>query len=61
MGFSYNLGRILSAVAPWMIGRVSEREGLGAALCLTSGGFLLAAAIAMGLRLPDSDRTTTVT
>jgi MFS family permease len=52
MGFSYNLGRILSAVAPWAIGRVSERSGLAAALCLTSGGFLLAAGIATGLRRP---------
>jgi len=52
MGFSYNLGRILSAVAPWIIGRVSEQAGLAAALCLTSGGFLLAAVIALGLRLP---------
>jgi len=54
MGFSYNLGRILSAAAPWLIGRVSEEAGLAVALCLTSGGFLLAAVIALGLRLPDS-------
>lgn len=54
MGFSYNLGRILSAVAPWAIGRVSEHAGLAAALCLTSGAFLLAAALATGLRLPLS-------
>ncbi len=53
MGFSYNLGRILSAAAPWVIGRVSEQAGLAAALCLTSGGFVLAAVIAIGLRLPD--------
>jgi MFS family permease len=52
MGFSYNLGRILSAVAPWAIGRVSEQAGLAAALCVTSGAFLLAAALATGLRLP---------
>jgi len=52
MGFSYNLGRILSAAAPWAIGYVSEQAGLAAALCLTSGGFLVAAMIAMGLRLP---------
>lgn len=54
MGFSYNLGRILSAAAPWVIGRVSEQAGLAAALCLTSGGFLVAAVIAMRLRLPFS-------
>jgi MFS family permease len=50
MGFVYNIGRLASAVAPWAIGRVSERAGLGAALCLTSAGFLLAAAIATALR-----------
>ena len=49
LGFSYNLGRILSAVAPWAIGLLSEKAGLAAALCLTSGGFLLAALIATAL------------
>lgn len=49
MGFVYNIGRMLSAAAPWMIGAVSESAGLGWALCLTSGAFLLAALIATGL------------
>jgi MFS family permease len=53
MGFVYNIGRVLSAVAPWAIGRVSEHEGLGIALCITSGAFLLAASIATALRLPE--------
>jgi MFS family permease len=53
MGFVYNIGRLASAVAPWAIGRVSEHAGLGAALCLTSGGFLLAALIATALRPAD--------
>ncbi len=52
MGFVYNIGRLLSAVAPWMIGKVSENAGLGSALCLTSGAFLVAALIATALRLP---------
>jgi MFS family permease len=52
MGFVYNIGRILSAVSPWLIGRVSERTGLGFALTLTSAGFLLAALIATALRPP---------
>jgi len=52
MGFVYNIGRLLSAIAPWMIGKVSETAGLGSALCLTSGAFLLAALIATALRLP---------
>ena len=53
LGFVYNIGRLASAVAPWAIGRVSERAGLGAALCLTSGGFVLAALIATALRPGD--------
>jgi MFS family permease len=53
MGFVYNVGRILSAAAPYLIGHVSEHAGLSYALCITSGAFLLAALIATGLRLPD--------
>jgi len=45
MGFAYNIGRVVSAAAPWAIGRVSEHAGLGSALCITSAGFLLAALI----------------
>jgi MFS family permease len=55
MGFVYNIGRILSAVSPWLIGRVSESAGLGFALSLTSAGFLLAALIATALRIPRAD------
>ncbi|HEX4007614.1 MAG TPA: MFS transporter [Acidobacteriaceae bacterium] len=54
MGFVYNIGRVVSALAPWAIGRVSEQAGLSAALCLTSGAFLLAALIASALRKPDT-------
>ena len=53
MGFAYNTGRIASAAAPYVIGRVSENTGLGSALTITSGAFLLAAVIATGLRLPS--------
>ncbi|HEU5443455.1 MAG TPA: MFS transporter, partial [Steroidobacteraceae bacterium] len=49
MGFAYNIGRVVSAAAPWAIGRVSEHTGLGSALCITSAGFLLAALIAGAL------------
>ena len=49
MGFVYNIGRVVSAAAPWAIGRVSEHAGLGAALCITSAAFLLAALIAAAL------------
>jgi MFS family permease len=55
MGFVYNIGRILSAVAPWAIGRLSESAGLGAALCITSAAFLLAALIATALGAPSPE------
>ncbi|MGC2301023.1 MAG: MFS transporter [Acidobacteriaceae bacterium] len=55
MGLVYNVGRILSAVSPWLIGRVSERLGLGFALTLTSAAFLIAALIAIALRLPTAE------
>jgi MFS family permease len=52
LGFVYNIGRLTSAVAPWLIGALSQHAGLGYALCLTSAGFLLAAAIATALPRP---------
>jgi MFS family permease len=52
MGFVYNIGRVLSAAAPYLIGHISEGSGLSAALCITSAAFLLAALIATALRLP---------
>ena len=55
MGFVYNIGRVVSAASPWLIGKVSEWAGLGWALCLTSAAFLLAALIATALRLPQPE------
>ena len=52
MGFAYNVGRILSAAAPYLIGSVSQHAGLSYALCITSAAFLLAALIATALRQP---------
>ena len=49
MGFVYNIGRIASAAAPYLIGLISEHHGLPAALLLTSAAFLLAALIATAL------------
>ncbi len=42
-GFTYNLGRIASAVAPFLVGRVAETRGFGFALAMASVAFLLAA------------------
>jgi MFS family permease len=52
MGFVYNVGRVLSAAAPYLIGRISERSGLSWGLCITAAAFLVAAAIASALRPP---------
>jgi MFS family permease len=53
LGFSYNIGRVVSAAAPYLIGALSEHAGLSAALCLTSVAFLGAAWIATALRAPQ--------
>ncbi len=50
MGFAYNLGRVASAAAPFLVGRVSEGRGIGPALTLTSAGFLAAALTATALK-----------
>ena len=42
-GFTYNIGRIASAVAPFMVGRVAETRGFGFALSIVSVSFVLAA------------------
>ncbi|MAM85175.1 MAG: MFS transporter [Acidobacteria bacterium] len=42
-GFTYNIGRLASAVAPWVIGSLAETRGFTAALSITAGAFVLAA------------------
>lgn len=42
-GFTYNLGRLASAVAPYTVGALAERSGFGAAFHLDAAAFLLAA------------------
>lgn len=50
MGFAYNLGRGLSAAAPYVVGWLAQGRGLGSAFVVTSGAFLLAAAVALTLQ-----------
>lgn len=50
LGFSYNLGRIVSAAAPFTIGQASETHGMALALVITSAAFLIAALTASSLR-----------
>jgi MFS family permease len=48
-GFTYNFGRGLSALAPYAVGALSDRSGLGSALALNSAFFLAAAALVFTL------------
>jgi MFS family permease len=51
-GFTYNMGRIASAVAPFLVGRVAETRGFGFALGMASIAFLLAAV--MWIWIPET-------
>ncbi len=48
-GFTYNIGRGLSALAPFTIGALARSHGLAFAFYLTAGFFLLAALVAFAL------------
>src|SRR5439155_23480977 len=52
MGLTYNFGRGLSAAAPFAIGAIAARRGLGSAFGISPLGFLVAALLA--LALPES-------
>jgi MFS family permease len=52
LGVIYNIGRAASAAAPWLVGALADRYGLGSALGVTSL-FLLAGAVLM-LTLPET-------
>ena len=44
-GLTYNAGRALSALAPFSIGKLADHYGIGSALGVNSGFFLLGAAL----------------
>jgi MFS family permease len=48
-GFTYNIGRGLSALAPFTIGALAKEHGLSLAFYLTAGFFLFSAATAFAL------------
>ncbi len=50
LGFAYNLGRIVSAAAPFLVGHIAQTRGIGFGLLLTSAGFLAAGLIATAIR-----------
>jgi MFS family permease len=52
-GFTYNAGRGLSALAPLLVGTLADRNGIGAALGVSSGFFLLGALLIFALPKGD--------
>ena len=42
-GFTYNIGRVASAIAPWAVGSLAQSHGFATALSMSSIAFLLAA------------------
>jgi len=42
-GFTYNIGRLVSAVAPFYVGTLADAYGFGTALLICSAAFVLAA------------------
>ncbi len=51
-GFCYNFGRAVSALAPFVIGALADRHGIGSALALTSAFFVAAGGLI--LLLPET-------
>jgi len=43
-GITYNVGRVASAAAPWMVGSIAQTNGYPSALSITAVAYLLAAA-----------------
>lgn len=52
MGLSYNVGRGVSAVAPFVVGALAIKHGIGPAFMLQAGAFLVAAMLS--LMLPET-------
>src|SRR5713101_8054658 len=52
MGFSYNVGRGLSAIAPFAVGALAVKHGIGPAFLLQAGAFFVAAVLS--LMLPET-------
>ena len=49
MGLSYNIGRGLSAFAPFAVGALALHYGIGPAFLLQAAAFLVAALLALAL------------
>jgi MFS family permease len=44
-GFTYNIGRLASAAAPFIVGTMAQERGFGAAFTMTAVAFLVAASL----------------
>ena len=51
-GFTYNIGRLASALAPFTVGELAQTHGFGPALSLPVAAFLLAA-VYLDLGFPE--------
>ena len=51
-GFTYNIGRLASAVAPFVVGSLAQTRGFGAALSIAAVAFVLAAV--MWIWIPET-------
>jgi MFS family permease len=49
LGVTYNSGRLLSAVAPFVVGTMAQNRGFGAAFTLTAIAFMIAAVFWIGI------------
>jgi MFS family permease len=54
-GFVYNFGRAVSALAPFAVGSIADRAGIGAGLALSSAFFLIGAVLIF--TLPETKNT----
>jgi MFS family permease len=48
-GFTYNIGRLASAAAPYLVGTLADTRGFGTALLVCSAGFVAAALFWIGI------------
>jgi MFS family permease len=55
-GLTYNIGRIVSAAAPWIVGDLSTTLGFGAALSIAAAAFIAAAVF--WLWIPETGNST---
>jgi MFS family permease len=49
LGVTYNSGRLLSAIAPFIVGTMAQSRGFGAAFTTTSIAFIIAAVLWLGI------------